>query len=76
MVKALINISPHANRVLNIVKAKYDLKDKSQAIEKVAEEYECRLLKHALRPEVAKEILYKERHGKFVNWDKFRKSLE
>ena len=32
MVQAMIDISEHTNRVLNIVKAKFGLKDKSQAI--------------------------------------------
>jgi len=40
MVKALINISDEANRVLNIVKAQYGLKNKSEAIEWLAKWYE------------------------------------
>ena len=36
MPQAVVNISDKANRVLNIVKAKYDLMDKSAAIEKIA----------------------------------------
>ncbi|EQD41634.1 hypothetical protein B2A_10570 [mine drainage metagenome] len=39
MVKALITISEQTNRVLNIVKAEYGLKDKSQAIDKMVEDY-------------------------------------
>ena len=34
MVQAMVNISEEANRVLNIVKAQYGLKDKSEAISK------------------------------------------
>jgi hypothetical protein len=37
MVKAIIDVSKEANRVLNIIKAEYDLKTKSEAIEKLAE---------------------------------------
>ncbi len=44
MVKAIIDISPRANTVLNIVKAKHSLKHKSQAIERIAEEYAVHLL--------------------------------
>ena len=40
MVQAIIKISERTNRVLNIVKAKYGLKDKSEAINLVAKEYE------------------------------------
>ncbi|HIH49855.1 MAG: antitoxin [Candidatus Micrarchaeaceae archaeon] len=40
MVKALITINDEANRVLNIIKAEYGLRDKSQAINRMAKEYE------------------------------------
>ncbi len=39
MVQAVINIPERANRVLNIVKAKFGLKNKSEAINLVVEEY-------------------------------------
>jgi hypothetical protein len=55
MVKALIHISDHTNRVLNIVKAKYGLKDKSAAIDMVAERYEEEILEPELRPEYVKK---------------------
>ena len=51
MVQAIINISEKANRILNIIKAKYDLKDKSQAINMMARRYEEDLLEPELRPE-------------------------
>ncbi len=51
MVKAIINIDDHTNRILNILKAKYDLKDKSQAINLMAKQYEECLLEPELRPE-------------------------
>ncbi len=51
MVQAIINVDEHTNRVLNIVKAKYALKDKSQAIEMMAQEYEENVLEPELRPE-------------------------
>jgi hypothetical protein len=51
MVQAVINIDENTNRVLNIVKAKYGLKDKSQAINLVVNEYEQRALEPALRPD-------------------------
>jgi hypothetical protein len=40
MVKAIVTINDEANRVLNIIKAEYGLKDKSQAINLMAKEYE------------------------------------
>lgn len=51
MVKAIIDITEEANRVLNILKAKYGLKDKSHAINIMAEKYEEELLEPQLRPE-------------------------
>ncbi|MBS3112420.1 DUF2683 family protein [Candidatus Woesearchaeota archaeon] len=51
MVQAIINIGERANRILNIVKAKFDLKDKSEAIEIMAEQYEESILEPELRPE-------------------------
>ena len=50
MVQAVIDIDEKTNRVLNIVKARYGLKDKSQAITLVVSEYE-QALEPELRPE-------------------------
>jgi hypothetical protein len=68
MVKAIININENANRILNILKAKYGLKDKSQAIEKMAEEYEEEILEPELRPEYVEKIRKIEKHGKFKKY--------
>ncbi|MEK6917269.1 MAG: antitoxin [Nanoarchaeota archaeon] len=51
MVQAVIKINDRTNRVLNIVKAKFGLKDKSQAINLVVNEYEQSFLEPELRPE-------------------------
>ncbi|MBI5066217.1 DUF2683 family protein [Candidatus Woesearchaeota archaeon] len=51
MVKAMIDISEEANKVLNVVKAKNSLKTKSEAINVIAEEYSEKVLHHRLRPE-------------------------
>ncbi len=56
MVQAVVNISERANRVLNIVKAKYTLKDKSQAIDVMAYAYEEELLEPELKPEFAANL--------------------
>ena len=57
MVQAMININEEANKVLNIVKAKYGLKDKSEAINIVVKEYEQEFLEPELRPEYIKKAL-------------------
>ena len=68
MVQAVINIKERANRILNIVKAKYGFKDKSQAIEHVIAQYEAAFLEPELRPEYI-EKLDKIRKGKYTRFN-------
>lgn len=68
MVQAVIDIPEKVNRVLNVVKAKYGLKDKSQAIELVVNEYEQEFLEPELRPEYV-EKLKKIRAGKYISFN-------
>ena len=75
MVKAIIDIDKETNRVLNIVKAEYDLKDKSQAIEKIAKEFEKFVdIEPEIRPEYVKK-LRKLRRGRHVRIDSFAKEF-
>ena len=79
MVQAVINIPENVNRVLNIVKAKHGLKDKSEAITLVVDEYENLLLEPELRPEYVKKIKDIEKRGKFSSYKKLstlRKEIE
>ena len=55
MVQAIINVNERTNQVLNIVKAKYNLRDKSEAINVMAEKYEENILEIELRPEYVKK---------------------
>ena len=57
MVQAIINVNERTNQVLNIVKAKYNLRDKSEAINVMAEKYEESILEPELRPEYIKKAL-------------------
>lgn len=75
MVQAMINITEHANQILNIVKAKYGLKDKSEAINIVVTEYEENFLEPQLRPEY-KEKLVKIVKGKHLSRKEFEKEVE
>ena len=70
MPQAVVKISDKANRVLNIVKAKYDLKDKSEAIEKIAMEYENEILEPELKPEFI-ESVKNAQNGKFKKVNSF-----
>jgi len=64
MVQAVIRISEHANRILNVVKAKYDLRDKSQAIEVVTKQYEMGIMEPELRPEYIRKLQKIEKQKK------------
>jgi hypothetical protein len=75
MVKAVIQIDEKTTRVLNIIKAKYGLKDKSAAIMHMAAEYERELMEPELRPEFiekAQGIMKQEPIdvGTIENWKK------
>ncbi|HIH31628.1 TPA: DUF2683 family protein [Candidatus Woesearchaeota archaeon] len=74
MVQAVINIDENTNRVLNIVKAKFGLKDKSQAINMVVNEYERSALEPELRPEY-KIKLAKIINGKHLSHEEFEKEV-
>ena len=64
MVQAVVKLSERSNRVLNIVKAKYGLRDKSEAIEKITAEYEQEILEPELRPEFISSVQTAQK-GKF-----------
>lgn len=70
MVQALLEINRNSNRVLNVVKAKYNLKDKSEALEWVISEYISD--EPELRPEFVKKIvgMKREKNIKVRNFAK------
>jgi len=72
MVQAMINISKNANQILNIVKAKHNLKDKSEAIEKVVIEYGKEFLEPELRPEFIQKMRKRQKEPS-VKIKNFRK---
>ncbi|MBR9701300.1 DUF2683 family protein [Candidatus Pacearchaeota archaeon] len=74
MVQAVINIEEKNNRVLNIVKAKFGLKDKSEAINLVVNEYEQNSLEPQLRPEY-KIKLTNIMKGKHLSRKEFEKEV-
>ena len=79
MVQSIIDIGEEEDRVLNIVKAKYGLKNKSQAVAMVAKIYEESFLEPELRPEYLEKLkkIEKEGYGKeFSSIDELRKHIE
>ena len=73
--QAVIDIDERTNRVLNIVKAKFGLKDKSQAINAVVNEYEQTFLEPELRFEY-KTKLAKIMKGKHLSSSAFEKEVQ
>lgn len=56
MVQALVEIDENTNKVLNVVKAKYGLKDKGKAIELVVRKYIGEEDEPELQPEFIEKI--------------------
>lgn len=65
MVKAIIDISDHSNWMLNMVKAKYKLRTKSEAIDKLFDMFDDEELGLELKPSYIKKLkkLEKEKGG-------------
>ena len=78
MVQAMVEIPDKANQILNIVKAKHNLKTKSEAISLVVMEYGSNLLEPQLKPEYLKKLskLEKEKGVPFKSIGELRKLVE
>jgi len=76
MVKSMVDLSERENRIINVVKAKYGLKDKSQALSIILKRYEECELEPQLRPEFIEEIEGARKHGKFVRVKDFAKEFD
>jgi hypothetical protein len=78
MVQAIINIDDNTNRVLNIIKAQFGLRDKSKAIEVMAQCYEQDILEPALRPGYLERLnrIEKQKGIKFKNIGELRQIIE
>jgi hypothetical protein len=74
MVQAIIDLNDNANRILNIVKAQHNFKNKSQAVEYILDEYAEMSAQPELRPEFVERIKKAER-GKFIRVDDFAKEF-
>jgi hypothetical protein len=76
LVKSLIDLGERESRIVNIVKAKYGLKDKSQALSLILKRYEECELEPQLRPEFVNEIQEAREHGKFVKVKNFAEEFK
>ncbi|MEX2017318.1 MAG: DUF2683 family protein [Candidatus Pacearchaeota archaeon] len=78
MVQSIIDLGEKEDRIINIVKAKFGLKNKSQAVAMLAKVYHDSFLEPELRPEYVKK-LQKIRKGKYIKFDsieELRKQIE
>jgi len=64
MPRAVVDLSEHANRVVNVVKARDGLRGKSEALEAIVAAYEESILDPALRPDFVAD-LERVRKGEF-----------
>ena len=78
MVQALVTLGEHEDRILTIVRGKYGLKNKSDAVNFVIDKFEQQLLEPELRPEYRKELLKidKGKFKKFSSIDALRREIE
>ena len=78
MVQAMIEIPEEANHILNIIKARYNLKTKSEAIAKIVIECGANIIEPELRPEYLEKLqrLEKEKGISFKNIAELRKIIE
>lgn len=76
MVKSLVDLNERESRIINIVKAKYGFKDKSQALSLILKRYEECELEPQLRPEFITEIEETRKRGKFVKVKDFAEEFD
>ena len=78
MVQAVINFGENEDRVLTIVKGKYGLKNKTDAVNLVISKYEEEFLEPELRPEYVEKAkaIQKEKGIPFKNVKELRKIIE
>lgn len=68
MVQAIVKLGEFEDRVLSIVKGKYGLKNKSDAINFIITKFEEDLLEPELKPEFIKEMKNLETNGRFEEY--------
>ncbi|MFH0986466.1 MAG: DUF2683 family protein [Candidatus Micrarchaeota archaeon] len=76
MVQAMIQIDEHTNKILNLVKINYDLRNKSEAIEVLVKKYENDDMEPEFKPEYIKKLDRIEKHGKFTRVTDLKKFFD
>jgi len=76
MVKAIVSIDKEANKVLNVLKAEYGLRDKSEAINKMAHDFKKFVrIEPEIRPEYIRKLkrIQKQKTIRIGTMEDFRK---
>jgi hypothetical protein len=78
MVQSIINLGERADKVLNIVKAKFGLKNKSQAMALIIRIYEESFLERELRSEYLEKLMKisKGKHIPFKDINDLRRQIK
>ena len=74
-ISARVNISPYVNKVLGIIKLKYDLKDKSEALNKFVEIYGEEVVEKEVSDDYMKKIV-ELTDGHFKKYGNKKMSIE
>jgi len=75
MVDARVELNNYSNRVLGVVKAKYDLNDKSEAINRFIKDYGVNEVEPEVKDSYVKKLLEREENyfKKYPNGRKMKK---
>ena len=78
MVQAIVNLGEREDRLLTIIRGKFGLKNKSDAVNFVIDKYGDELLEPRLRPEYKEELIKidKGKFKRFTSIDDLRKEIE
>ncbi|MEK6839412.1 MAG: DUF2683 family protein [Nanoarchaeota archaeon] len=78
MAQAIINIGEREDRILTIIKGKYGIKNKSDAVNFVIDKFEQELLEPQLRPEYMEKLskIKKQKGAQYKDVTELRRSIE
>ena len=79
MVQSIIDLGDREDRILNIVKAKFGLKNKYQAVAVLIKTYEESFLEPELKPEYIRKLRKIQKEGKFIRFssiEELKNSIE
>ncbi|MFH1636847.1 MAG: antitoxin [Candidatus Woesearchaeota archaeon] len=78
MVQAIINLGDFEDRILMIVKGKYGLRNKSEAVNLVIDKFQEVFLEPQLKPEYKEELskITKGKFKRFSSIDDLRREIE